>query len=148
MIYIFVLSIFTLACRVKSGFNMDPESVTLGHANSSGIMIAISPYEQMIAVGFSDETLKIFHTSLNLLCQIPPKNNSQLIDISWLLSDKLISLDSSNTLSIWSEKCEAISSIKFNKKARGILENEITIDNKTAETIAVNLGDRIEVYDS
>jgi hypothetical protein len=121
MFDLFFISLMALSYQVQGSFNKDPDSVTLGQINASGQIVAISPTDLMIAVGFSDGTLKIFDTKLIQLCEVSSKNNSKLLDITWLPNLGLLTLDSFNRVNLWSNSCQLVNTIKLSKNATGII---------------------------
>lgn len=60
----------------------------------------------MIAVGFSDGTLKIFDMDVNELCEGISSNGSKIIDLLWIADLGPLSLDESNIITLWSTECE------------------------------------------
>lgn len=106
MLYLLTFNLLLcLIYQLQARFNSNPDSVVLGQTNSNGTSIIISPDESMIAVGFSDGTLKIFDTKLNQLCEGSSNNGSEIIDLVWMPSFGPATLDSFNDVTIWSDGC-------------------------------------------
>lgn len=84
MLYLLSLAFLSLIYQLRAGFKTEPDHTILGHTNSSGTSIVISPNETKIAVGFADGSLKIFDTELNQLCEFKSSNGSEIVQIIWL----------------------------------------------------------------